>query len=141
MALRKTRKNKSRRYKPRTGSQISLSCACFLLLAGCAVGPNYQRPKVPVPTEFRGAEGAAQQASIADLPWWSVFKDEQLKSLVQTALANNYDLAIAVSRIEQSRQIAAQARALYFPAAGYAVRASDAKNEFAPIDPAAPGGN
>ena len=141
MALRKTRKNKSRRYKPRTGSQISLSCACFLLLAGCAVGPNYQRPKVNVPAEFRGAEGAAQQASIADLPWWSVFQDEQLKSLVQTALANNYDLAIAVSRIEQSRQIAAQARALYFPAAGYAVRASDAKNEFAPIDPAAPGGN
>ena len=121
MALRKTRKNKSRRYKPRTGSQISLSFACFLLLAGCAVGPNYQRPKVNVPAEFRGAEGAAQQASIADLPWWSVFQDEQLKSLVQTALANNYDLAIAVSRIEQSRQIAAQARALYFPAAGYAV--------------------
>src|SRR5277367_6756717 len=107
----------------RAGSSLSLvlSWALTMLLTGCAVGPNYQRPKVNAPAEFRCAEGASQQASIADLPWWDVFKDQQLKSLVQTALANNYDLAIAVTRIEQSRQIAAQARAQYFPAAGYTV--------------------
>ena len=64
-----------------------------LMLSGCAVGPNYARPKVNVPADFRGAEGAAQQASYADLPWWEVFKDEQLKALIKTALANNYDLA------------------------------------------------
>jgi len=87
-----------------------LSCLLFLL-SGCAVGPHYQRPKVNVPTEYRDAEKLAQQASIADLPWWEVFKDERLKNLVQTALANNYDLQIAVTRIEQSRQVAAQARA------------------------------
>ena len=127
----------------RANSSVSLflGCAFTLLLAGCAVGPNYQRPKVNAPAEFRGAEGASQQASIADLPWWDVFKDEQLKTLVQTALANNYDLAIAVTRIEQSRQIAAQARAQYFPAAGYAVQASEGKNEFGPVDPSASGGS
>src|SRR6267378_1677330 len=80
-----------------------LSCLLFLL-SGCAVGPNYQRPKVNVPTEYRDAEKLAQQASIADLPWWEVFKDERLKNLVQTALANNYDLQIAVTRIEESRR-------------------------------------
>jgi outer membrane protein, multidrug efflux system len=106
-----------------------LSCLLFLL-SGCAVGPNYQRPKVNVPTEYRDAEKLAQQASIADLPWWEVFKDERLKNLVQTALANNYDLQIAVTRIEQSRQVAAQARAQYFPFLNYSVSVSDGKNEF-----------
>jgi len=101
-----------------------------LLLPGCAVGPKYQRPQVSAPTEYRSGEGAAQQASIADLPWWEVFKDPRLRELVQTALANNYDLRIAVTRIEQSRQIAAQARAQYFPFLNYGVTASDGKNEF-----------
>jgi multidrug efflux system outer membrane protein len=50
--------------------------------------------------------------------------------LVQTALTNNYDLRIAVTRIEQSRQIAAQARAQYFPFLNYGVTASNGKNEF-----------
>jgi multidrug efflux system outer membrane protein len=130
----------AQRAKSFSSLSLVLSCAFTMLLPGCAVGPNYQRPKVNAPAEFRGAEGASQQASIADLPWWDVFKDEQLKTLVQTALANNYDLAIAVTRIEQSRQIAAQARAEYFPAAGYAVQASEGKNLFGTIDPNASGG-
>ena len=50
---------------------------------------------------------------------------------MQVALANNYDLQIAVTRIEQSRQLAAQARAQYFPFLNYGVTASDGKNEFA----------
>ena len=103
----------------------------LLSLAGCAVGPNYQRPKVNIPTEYRDAAGATQQASIADLPWWEVFKDDRLKNLVQLALANNYDLRIAVTRVEQSRQIAAQARAQYFPFLNYSLSGSDGKNEFA----------
>jgi outer membrane protein, multidrug efflux system len=111
-------------------SFLLAAAAFFLLLPGCAVGPNYQRPKVSAPTEYRGGEAAAQQASIADLPWWEVFKDPRLRELVQTALANNYDLRIAVTRIEQSRQIAAQARAQYFPFLNYGVTASDGKNEF-----------
>ena len=112
-------------------SLLLLLLSVLSLLPGCAVGPNYQRPKVNVPTEYRGAEGAAQQASIADLPWWEVFKDDRLKNLVQTALANNYDLRIAVTRIEQARQIAAQARAQYFPFVNYSATGSNGKNEFA----------
>ena len=105
-----------------------LSAATFL--SGCAVGPNYVRPKVVPPAQFRGAEGAAQQASFADEPWWEAFKDEQLKALIDTALANNYDLGIAVTRVEQARQLAAQAHAQYLPSVGYSVGASDGKNEF-----------
>jgi outer membrane protein, multidrug efflux system len=112
------------------GSLLAGLLSVTLILSGCAVGPNYARPKVNVPTDFRGAEGAAQQASYADLPWWEAFKDDQLKSLIDAALANNYDLAIAVSRVEQARQLAAVARSQYLPFVNYSVGASDGKNEF-----------
>src|SRR5450755_3482020 len=105
--------------------------AIVLFLPGCAVGPNYVRPKANAPTDYRGAEGAAQQASFADQPWWEVFKDERLKELIQTALTNNYDLRVAITRIEQSRQISLQARAQYFPFVNYSATSSDGKNEFA----------
>jgi multidrug efflux system outer membrane protein len=109
---------------------LTASLSCSLLISGCAVGPNYVRPKANVPAEFRGDSQAAQQASIADLPWWELFKDERLKELVQISLTNNYDLRIAVSRIEQSRQIAVQARAQYFPFVNYSSSGSYGKNEF-----------
>jgi multidrug efflux system outer membrane protein len=107
---------------------VLLTLSCFL--SACAVGPNYKRPKVNVSGEYRGPEGSAQQASIADLPWWEVFKDEQLRNLVQSALANNYDMRIAATRVEQSRQLAAQARSQYFPFLSYSVASGAGKNEF-----------
>ena len=82
----------------------------FVLLSGCTVGPNYKRPTVNAPAAFRGAPGAAQQASLADLPWWEVFKDESLKELIKTSLANNYDLDAAIARVEQARQIAGESQ-------------------------------
>jgi multidrug efflux system outer membrane protein len=126
-----TTNNDSKNYLQVTSLFPLLAAAAFFLLLGCAVGPNYQRPKVSVPAEFRSAEAAAQQASIADTPWWGVFMDPRLKQLVQTALDSNYDLRIAVTRIEQSRQIAAQSRAQYFPFFNYGATISGGKNEFA----------
>jgi outer membrane protein, multidrug efflux system len=128
--LSATPENRRRRLRRVDGRLAAAVLPSVLLLAGCAVGPNYQRVKVNSPTFFRGAEGAVQQESYADLPWWEAFKDEQLRGLIKTALANNYDLGIAVSRVEQARQIAAQARAQYFPFVNYSVGASDGKNEF-----------
>ena len=99
----------------RGSSLLLILLPLITVLPACLVGPNYKRPKVNAPPAFRGAQGAAQQASFADLPWWEVFKDPTLQGLVKTALANNYDLRTAVTRIEQARQIAAQARAQFFP--------------------------
>lgn len=104
--------------RPRTRWLIAL-LPLVILLPSCLVGPNYNRPKVNVPPAFRGAEGAAQQASFADLPWWEVFKDPTLQDLVKKSLANNYDLLVAVERIEQARQMAAEARAQFLPFFGY----------------------
>ena len=99
-----------------------------IVLPSCLMGPNYNRPKVSVPPAFRGAEGTAQQASFADLPWWEVFKDPALQGLVKTALANNYDLLIAVERIEQARQMAAQARSQFYPWFDYSGAIGGTKN-------------
>jgi len=104
-----------------------------IVLPGCAVGPNYKRPAVDVPADFRSAEGPSQQASLADLPWWEVFKDPRLQELIRTALKNNYDLRIAISRVEQSRQIAAQARSQFLPFVNYSTVNSDGRNEFAGV--------
>jgi multidrug efflux system outer membrane protein len=89
------------------------------LLAGCAVGPDYRRPTTTPPETFRGQTGPAEAASLADLPWWEAFRDPRLQELLQTALAYNYDLRIAVARVEQARALAAQARGAFFPFIGY----------------------
>jgi outer membrane protein, multidrug efflux system len=75
------------------------------ILTSCTVGPNYVRPSVTPPASFRAPEPlpTAQAASLADLKWFEVFKDEQLQSLERTALAQNYDLRDAVARVDQAR--------------------------------------
>src|SRR5215467_10494042 len=98
---------------------------------GCAVGPNYKRPSVNTPAAFRAPSGTKdQQASLADLPWWDIFQDEALKRLVKSSLANNYDLAAAVARVEQARQLSAQARSEYFPHLDYLSVTSYGHNQF-----------
>ena len=69
----------------------------LLLLAGCAVGPNYKTPDARAPAAFRGGEGSATN-SLGDLPWWQLFQDPALQALIQTALTNNYDLRVAVAK-------------------------------------------
>ena len=77
------------------------------MLSGCAVGPNYRRPAVQTPAAFHGPDQAQQTApqtaSFADLPWWKVFHDPQLQELIRTALKQNYDLQLAVERVNAAR--------------------------------------
>jgi multidrug efflux system outer membrane protein len=99
-----------------------------LLLSGCVVGPRYQRPVVTSPPVSRG-QAAAESASLADLPWWEVFRNETLRDLVKTAIANNNDLRVAAQRVEQARQYRVQTRSQYFPGIGYQAGISAGKNE------------
>jgi outer membrane protein, multidrug efflux system len=107
-----------------------LAAGGALLLAGCAVGPNYQQPDVKSPDSFRGAEDAATNStnSFGDLPWWKVFHDETLQGVIRMAVTNNYDVRIALKRVEEAGAIAAQARAEFFPQLGYAGSIARAKN-------------
>jgi outer membrane protein TolC len=77
----------------------------IILLASCAVGPNYERPNIASPDRFRAPQPmpAPQAASLADLKWFEVFKDEKLQDLIRSALVKNYDLRDAVTRVDVAR--------------------------------------
>jgi multidrug efflux system outer membrane protein len=101
----------------RTGTLFAL-VALTGVLAGCAVGPNYKRPAVTAPEQVRGA-AAAEAASLADRPWWEVFGDDALKSLIDEALRNNYDIREAAWRVAEFRARAGVARADFYPQVQY----------------------
>ncbi len=109
------------RKSPRIQLVAKAAPALLALLAvsGCAVGPNYHRPTVQTPTAFRAPdvtqETGAETASFADLPWWQVFHDPQLQDLIRTALKQNYDLQIAVERVNAARAQVGIARSNEFP--------------------------
>ncbi|BBO67589.1 RND transporter [Desulfosarcina alkanivorans] len=84
-----------------------------LLLSGCAVGPEFKEPVVDTPGAYRTAVMPAEP--VTDLKWWRLFDDPLLYSLVTTALENNRDVNIAVSRIEQARATVGFTRADQFP--------------------------
>jgi multidrug efflux system outer membrane protein len=90
----------------------------LVLISGCAVGPNYKKPAVDTPPNFRFAPTQTTN-SLGDLPWWQVFKDPYLQDLIHAALTNNYDLKQAIARVEQTRQLAVVARAPLFPSINY----------------------
>src|SRR6266851_3540524 len=89
------------------------------LLVGCAVGPNYRKPVVPVPSAYHGPDDhpqdQAQAASFADLPWWQVFQDSVLQDLIRRALKQNYDLQTATEKITQARAQLRVTRSDQFP--------------------------
>jgi multidrug efflux system outer membrane protein len=97
-----------------TGTVALLS----LFFTGCSVGPKYKRPALQPPTDFY-AERQITASSEADLAWWDLFKDPVLQGLIREALKNNYDLQVALARVEQERALAGVARSQYFPQVGY----------------------
>jgi outer membrane protein, multidrug efflux system len=98
-----------------------LAAAGLLLsfLGGCKVGPNYVKPKVPIPDVYRTAgdsqDPQAQAASFADLPWWEVFQDPVLQDLIKKALEQNYNLQLATERITAARAQLTVTRSSEFP--------------------------
>jgi NodT family efflux transporter outer membrane factor (OMF) lipoprotein len=87
----------------------NLGCAVVLagLLAGCAVGPDYQTPDSALPVAFLTQPAIKEPASGGASPdrwqWWRTLRDPQLNSLIERALQNNLDLKIALDRLQQAR--------------------------------------
>ena len=95
-----------------------ISGAMFLAaaLSSCMVGPDFMRPKVDAPAEFRGANPAMSNArSMGDMAWPEIFKDPALVQLINTGLANNFDLRIAAARVDEYRARAGITRGVMFP--------------------------
>ena len=115
-------------------SRIVRGALLALMLAGCAVGPNYKRPAVTSPETFRGADSAKPAvASFGDEKWWEVFQDPQLQTLIRTALQQNYDVRIAATRILQAQAQLSITRSNELPSAAGIVAGSGnryAKSKF-----------
>src|SRR6202000_609714 len=103
---------------------FTILIAAGLILAGCAVGPNYERPQALIKNKF-GESVPLINTNPPPTEWWKTFHDPELNKLISEALQKNYDLQIASMRIRQSRYQRNIAAADLFPAAdadaGYAV--------------------
>jgi multidrug efflux system outer membrane protein len=82
-------------------------------LAACTVGPDYERPAVESPDAWR--EGLKNAASLADTPWWELYKDEALVGMIKTALEANPDVLLALERVTEARARAGFVRADLYP--------------------------
>jgi NodT family efflux transporter outer membrane factor (OMF) lipoprotein len=117
-----------RRNDRRAGARHALALAA-LLLAGCTVGPVFQRPRAPAPRHYRrpgkpvaGDTGAParyrQQTLLGAGPaarWWRLFHSPQLDSLVRQALADNHDLAAAEEALAEAHEGVMVAAAARYP--------------------------
>jgi len=105
-----------------TLSFLGLAAATLALglsSAGCAaVGPNYQRPKVEPPAQYRDVKAAVTPESVGDLPWWQLFQDPQLQTLIREGLASNLDLRLAAARVVEARALAGVAKSYLYPEVG-----------------------
>ncbi|MEQ1790981.1 MAG: efflux transporter outer membrane subunit [Nitrospiraceae bacterium] len=90
---------------------IGLSC----ILMSCAMGPDYERPKMDMAESFRMADVSLDAPSIANLPWWELLRDEPLQQLMRIALEENKDLQRAVAVVDEFQARALIARSDYLP--------------------------
>jgi NodT family efflux transporter outer membrane factor (OMF) lipoprotein len=111
---------------------IAVTVACTALLAGCAVGPNYERPAVQIPASFKEAAPGWKVAEPGDQQdrgdWWSIYKDPQLDALEGQLNAANQTIAQFAANYRQARALVGEARAAYFPTIGAAAGATRSGN-------------
>lgn len=117
---------------------LPVSLACALLLAGCAVGPDYQRPDAPVSASFKEADAATPawtgdwkpaepQDALARADWWTVFGDAQLDALMSEVQISNQNIKAAEAQYRQAVASLQAARAGFFPTVDAQAGASRAR--------------
>ncbi len=99
-----------------------LATLLAVCIAGCTVGPDYQRPTVLAPTDWRMDYPKA--TDVANTKWWEQFADPMLNELVETALRENLDVRIAAARVDQFIGALTSTRSQLFPQIGYGADAS-----------------
>ena len=118
-------------------TKVLSAAALLLTLSGCKVGPNYKRPVVDVPGQYRGtAPGIGSAgANLSEMKWESVFPDQVLQSLIKEALSNNYNIRTAASRILQAQASVGVARSNQLPALNGSFGVETARSATAPGSP------
>jgi len=112
----------------------ALCAVSAALLAGCMVGPDYQRPTVETPLAYDYAE--AQALETAALEWWKQLDDPVLDALIEKSLAQNKDLGVAAARVEEFHGRLMTTRSGLFPQLGAGASAGRSRT---PATSATPG--
>jgi multidrug efflux system outer membrane protein len=102
--------------------RAAAACICSGLLTACifpAMGPDYKRPAVPLPTAWR--VDASEATDIVNTAWWQQFGDKDLDNLIEAAMLANSDLLIATARVEEYAGKLETTNSHYFPQIGYDV--------------------
>ena len=86
-----------------------------LLLSACTLGPDYKRPEVNAPPDYRSTIAPSTDPSLGEFGWWQLYPDEALQALLREGLANNYDVRVAAARIVDARSQVTIARSFQFP--------------------------
>jgi outer membrane protein, multidrug efflux system len=100
-------------------ARLTVTLATVGMLSGCLLGPDYERPQVPLPESFRASPSVTTTVSVTNedvlVEWWTLFNDAILNDLVVSAQKNNADVQIAVARLGQAQALARQAGAALYP--------------------------
>ncbi|ADD75649.1 OprM [Pantoea ananatis LMG 20103] len=99
-----------------------LPAVLVLLLSGCTVGPDYQRPLMAMPVHYKEARGWQQATPQDDRhkgEWWSVYQDATLNSLLSQVSLSNQNVAEYAAQYRQAQALVAQSRAALFPTLDY----------------------
>jgi multidrug efflux system outer membrane protein len=86
-----------------------------LLLGACALGPEYSRPDLGLAPDYAGAVAPEQARALVDIGWAELFQDEELSTVIRSAVARNLDLQVALTRVELFQAQSTVARSLLFP--------------------------
>jgi multidrug efflux system outer membrane protein len=116
---------------------LAVPLALTLALSACSLFPEYKRPEIRAPEAFRGPagdmRGKADEKSIAETAWWEVYRDPVLEKLIRIALEQNYDVRIAVARVDEFRALAGVANLGSIPV--ISVGGSGGREAFSTVGP------
>jgi outer membrane protein, multidrug efflux system len=120
-------------------ASVLTAAVLLVTLSGCKVGPNYKRPALAVPDQYRGlAPGLGGQAAggpFGEMKWQSVFQDEALQNLIKEALTNNYDIRIAATHILEAEASLGVTRSNQLPALNGTFGVQNQRNAAYPNSP------
>ncbi len=97
--------------------RLLLGLAVGALASGCVVGPDYERPEIDMPTDWR--VDYSEAADLANQRWWERFEDPVLNELILIALNENLDLRIAAARVDQFQGALRSTRSQFYPQFDY----------------------
>jgi multidrug efflux system outer membrane protein len=96
--------------------RLGLYLLAIIVISGCAIGKDYKRPAIDEPDKYRFSEKDA--VAVTDTAWWEGFNDPVLNGLIDTAIKQNYDVRLAVARVEEYTGRYRATRSQIFPQVG-----------------------